>query len=121
MRDAPSDRIPGDPVFLALSKSLDVLVAPLTWAILLALLGFFLRRRHARLAAGLVLSSVAVLIFFSLEPVSAALIRRMESGVRRTFEPRTTYDAVIVLGGIIDPAASDFSGELELSEPVERI
>lgn len=108
-------------MFLALSKSLDVLVAPLTWAIGLALLGFFLRQRRAQLAAGLVLSSVAVLVFFSLEPVSATLVRRMESGARRTFDPGTTYDAVIVLGGIVDPGASDHSGELELGEPVERI
>lgn len=108
-------------MFLALSKSLDVLLAPLTWAIVLALLGYFLRRRRARLAAGLVLSSVAVLAFFSLEPVAAMLVRRMESGVPHTFDPGTTYEVVIVLGGIIDPGASDYSGELEMSEPVERI
>ena len=108
-------------MFLLLSKTLDVLVAPLTWAIALGLLGFFSTRRHARLGAVLTLSSVAVLVFFSLEPVAGALVRGVESGARRSFKPGTTYDAVIVLGGIIDPAASNHSGELELSEPVERI
>ena len=108
-------------VFFPLSKSLDVLAAPLTWAIALALLGFSLRRRRVRLAAGLTLSSVAVLVLFSLEPVAGTLVRRVESGARRTFTPGTTYDAVIVLGGIVDPAGSSHSGELELNEPVERI
>jgi len=109
-------------VFLPLSKSLDVLVAPLTWAVALALLGFLLRRRRVRLAAGLTLSSVAVLVFFSLEPVAGTLVRRSESGAHRTFTPGTTYDAVIVLGGgIIDEEASSRSGQRELTEPVERI
>jgi uncharacterized SAM-binding protein YcdF (DUF218 family) len=109
-------------VFFPLSKSLDVLAAPLTWTIALALLGFFLRRRRVRLAAGLTLSSVAVLVFFSLEPVAGTLVRRVESGAHRTFKPGSTYDAVIVLGGgIIDGEASSRSGQLELSEPVERI
>ena len=108
-------------MFFPLSKSLDLLAAPLTWAIVLALLGFSLRRRRVRLAAGLTLSSVAVLVFFSLERVAGTLVRRVESGARRTFTPGTTYDAVIVLGGILDSAASSQSGELELNEPVERI
>jgi uncharacterized SAM-binding protein YcdF (DUF218 family) len=109
-------------VFFPLSKSLDVLASPLTWAIALALLGFSLRRRRVRLAAGLTLSSVAVLVLFSLEPVAGTLVRRVESGARRTFTPGTTYDAVIVLGGgIVDPGGSSYSGELELGEPVERI
>lgn len=108
-------------MFFPLSKSLDLLVAPLTWAIALALLGISLRRRRVRLAAGLSLSSVAVLVFFSLEPVAGTLERRMESGARRTFTPGTTYDAVIVLGGIANPNASSRSGEVELNEPVERI
>lgn len=107
-------------MFLALSKSADVLAAPLTWAIALALAGFFLRRR-ARVGPALALSGAAVLIVFSLEPVAGTLVRWIESGARRTFSPDTTYDAVIVLGGIVDPAASRRSGELELSEPVERI
>jgi uncharacterized SAM-binding protein YcdF (DUF218 family) len=108
-------------VFYLLSKTLDVLAAPLTWAIALALLGFSLRRRRMRLAAGLTLSSVAVLVFFSIERVAGTLVRRVESGARRTFTPGTPYDAIIVLGGIIDPASSSYSGELELNEPVERI
>jgi uncharacterized SAM-binding protein YcdF (DUF218 family) len=108
-------------VFHPLSKSLDLLTAPLTWAIALALLGFFLRRRRARLAAGLALSSVAVLVFFSVEPVAGTLVRRVESGAHRTFKPGSTYDAVIVLGGIVDGEASSRSGQLELTEPVERI
>ena len=108
-------------MFLLLSKNLDILAAPLTWAIALPLLGLFLRRRRAGLAVGMALSSVAVLVFFSLEPVAGALVRWVESGARRTFKPGATYDAVIVLGGIVDADASFRSGDLELTEPVERI
>ena len=107
-------------MFLSLSKTFDLLVAPLSWAIGLALLSILLRRR-ARLGPALALLGVAVLTLFSLEPVAGFLARRVEAAAFRTFQPGSTYDAVVVLGGIIDPAASSASGELELTGTGDRI
>ena len=107
-------------MFLFLSKTFDVLAAPLTWAICFWLLGLLLRRRPAR-AWALLSAGLAVLTVFSLEPVAGMLVRWTEGGAERTFSAGTTYDVVIVLGGIVDPAASSYSGELELVDSAERI
>ena len=109
-----------DRVFLLLSKTLDLLLAPLTWAIALWLAALVLRRR-GRLASVLGAAALAVLVTFSLEPVAGELLRSVEAGARCTFVPGTSYDVVIVLGGIVDPAASRRSGELELTEASERL
>lgn len=107
-------------MFLSLSKVLDVFASPLTWAIGLQLAALALRRR-SRPAAALGLAAAAVLVTFSLEPVAGALMRWTESSAQPTFTPGVPYDAVVVLGGMIDPAASDRSGELELTEAADRI
>lgn len=107
-------------MFLTLSKVLDVLAGPLTWAIALTLAAV-LGRRRPRAATALGLAGVAVLITFSLEPVAGSLMRWTEAGAQATFTPGATYDAVIVLGGIVDPAACRRSGQIELMESVDRI
>lgn len=105
-------------VFLPLSKILDVLVAPLTWALVLGLAAVLLRRR-----AGVVLglAALAVLGAFSLEPVSDALARSAEANARATLREGVTYDAVVFLGGILDPGATRASGELQLNDAAERL
>jgi uncharacterized SAM-binding protein YcdF (DUF218 family) len=107
-------------MFLFLSKVLDLFLAPLSWALLLLLLGVMLRRRAglARLLSGL---GVAVLYVFSTEAVSSALMRAVEEGAVSTFRPDVTYDAVIVLGGGLDPAATEHSGRPEYTAAVERV
>jgi uncharacterized SAM-binding protein YcdF (DUF218 family) len=107
-------------MFLFLSKVLDLFLAPLSWALLLLLLGVMLRRRAglARLLSGL---GVAVLYVFSTEAVSSALMRAVEAGAVSTFRPDVTYDAVIVLGGGLDPAATEHSGRPEYTAAVERV
>ena len=109
-----------DRMFLLLSKTLDLLLAPLTWAIGLWLLALVLWRRE-RVAPVLAAAGLVLIVSFSLEPVAGVLLRSAEASVRRTFVPGASYDAVIVLGGIVDPAASRRSGELELTERSERI
>ncbi len=107
-------------MFLFLSKVLDLLLAPLTWALLFLGLGLVLRRR-ARLARLLGVLGLAVLYAFSTEPVSSALMRATEAGAVSTFRPDVTYDAVIVLGGGLDPAATERSGRPEYNAAPERI
>ncbi len=108
-------------MFLFLSKVLDVFLSPLSWALLLLGLGLVLQRRRARLARGLGVLGFGVLYAFSTEAVSSALMRATEAGAVTTFRPDVTYDAVIVLGGGLDPAATEVSGRPEYSAAPERI
>ena len=107
-------------MFLILSKTFDLLLAPLTWALVL-LAASLLFWRRARLAAMLVAAAIAVLSVFSSAAVANRLVRHAESGAPRTFRPDVTYDAVVVLGGMVDPAASRVTGTAELTDAVERL
>jgi uncharacterized SAM-binding protein YcdF (DUF218 family) len=106
-------------VFYALSKVFDLLLAPLTWAILLV--GASLAWRRRRAAPWLAAAGAAVLWIFSVEPVADGLTALAERGVRSTLRPGVTYDAVVVLGGSIDPGASRESGDPELNPAGERM
>ncbi|ABS25966.1 YdcF family protein [Anaeromyxobacter sp. Fw109-5] len=107
-------------MFLALSKTLDLAVAPLTWALALLLCAALLHRR-ARAAWTLGLAAAGVLVVFSLAPVANGLQRFVERGAERTFRPGAVYDAAIVLSGQVDEAASRASGELELDAAADRV
>jgi uncharacterized SAM-binding protein YcdF (DUF218 family) len=104
-------------MFLFLSKVLDILLAPLTWALLLLVAGLVPRRRGRVLGA----LGLAVLYAFSTEAVATALMRAVEAGAVSTFRPDVTYDAVIVLGGGLDPAATERSGQPEYNAAPERV
>lgn len=107
-------------MFLWLSRLLEWFLAPLSWTLLLAVAAALLRRRH-RIAWPLAGLAVAVLVLFSTEAVADAIQSAMERGAVTTYRPGTDYDAVVVLGGIIDDAASRASGEVELSQAADRI
>jgi uncharacterized SAM-binding protein YcdF (DUF218 family) len=108
-------------VFLVLSKLLDLLVTPLTWALVLALLALLgLERRPARSRLLLGLALVDLLVF-SLDPVSRGLFARLESGAESTFQPDPPYDVVVVVGGMVDVSAMRRSHELELNDAADRI
>jgi uncharacterized SAM-binding protein YcdF (DUF218 family) len=107
-------------VFLRLSKVLDWFASPLAWTLLLAIAAWALRRRPiaSRTLAG---ASVGVLLVFSMDPMAELLEHAAERGARRTYRPDLVYDAVVVLGGMVDPAASRASGETELTEAADRV
>ncbi len=107
-------------MFLILSKILDLLLAPLTWGLLLVALGVVLRRR-ARLAVALQVLGLLGLYVFSMPVVADALQRRVEEGAVSTYQPEGVYDAVIVLGGAVDADAVERSGRPEYNEASERI
>jgi uncharacterized SAM-binding protein YcdF (DUF218 family) len=107
-------------VFYFLSKILDVLLTPLTWSLALVALGTFgpgsaLRRR------GLVAAGLGVLLFFSLEPVSNALLRSLEDPPLRTYRPDATYDVVILLGGVVDDRVEASWGQRAFNDNNERL
>jgi uncharacterized SAM-binding protein YcdF (DUF218 family) len=107
-------------MFILLSKSLDLFLGPLTWVVVFIVVGMFLRRR-VRLAIGLQVLGLAVLYIFSIEPVAGALIRAVEAEVRATYRADVIYDAVIVLGGGLDPDATETSGRPEYNSAGDRI
>ncbi|WNG38826.1 YdcF family protein [Archangium violaceum] len=108
-------------MFIFLSKLLDLLLSPLSWGLLLGVLGLVLSRRRARLAAWLQGLGLLVLYLFSTQPVATGLQRWVEAGVVSTYRPDEVYDAVIVLGGAVDSSATERSGLPEYNQPVERI
>ena len=107
-------------MFLFLSKTLDWLLSPLSWTLVLAALGLLLRRRKAasRTAWGF---AALLLVAFSTEPVANGLYGWAESGATKTFRAGEVYDAVLVLGGGLDPDATAASGETELNAAGERV
>ncbi|MGO8993310.1 MAG: YdcF family protein [Polyangiaceae bacterium] len=107
-------------MFYFLSKILDVLVTPIAWATALVVTGVA-RRAPTRRGRVLALLGVAVLVVFSLEPVSNALFRSLESEPLRTFRPGVTYDTVILLGGITDERAEATWGERAFNDNNERL
>src|SRR5205823_6383165 len=87
-----------DPLmFYLLSKTMDALLAPLTWTALLGALALILSRRRPRLAMGCGILSLLVLCVFSVDPVANWLWRKLEAPAQATVKKDVTYDAVIVL------------------------
>ena len=107
-------------MFLALSKFFDLLLAPITWTFLLAVAGWLARRR-ARLAWGLVFAGVAELLFFSTPAVADALARLAERSAPRTYRAGEPYDAVVVLGGVMEQRQPWFDGGNDLTGAAERL
>jgi len=107
-------------LFLFLSKILDLLFAPLTWTLLLVALGWALRRRTT-LAWSLVVLAATQLLVFSTPRVADSLMRWTEAAAPRTFVTNETYDAVIVLGGVMEQRSPWMDNGKDLSGAAERI
>ena len=108
-------------MFIVLSKVLDLVATPLAWAIVFASIAALAVRRRPRLARCAAASAALVLLVFSAPLVSHYVVRSVERRAARTYQPGVTYDAVIVLAGIVDPDSTRATGELQLSDRTERI
>lgn len=77
-------------------------------------------RRLARLALGLAVLQTLVLSF---PLVAGALIETLEAKARRlvTAQPSCCYDAIVVLGGAIAPAAPPLVMDPDLNEAADRV
>lgn len=106
-------------MFFFLSKIFDVLFSPLTWAILLCLSGVF--AKDARLAKAAPLLAAVILYVFAMEPISNRLVRWMEATAPRTYRDGTRYDAVIVLGGLLDHRQTATARTPSYNDGVERL
>jgi uncharacterized SAM-binding protein YcdF (DUF218 family) len=106
-------------VFFSLSKILDVLFSPLTWSLLLCLYAFGQKNRGN--AGWYALLAALVLGTFSLEPVSNRLMRWTEVGAPRTVRDGVTYDAIILLGGLVEHRTTASTHVPAYNDGVERL
>ena len=111
-------------MFFLFSKILDLLLSPLTWALLLGASAVPWRRKSVRRwkrRRGIAIAALAVLVVFSLEPVSNGILYSMEHDAPSTFRPDVTYDAIILLGGLTDEDVTKESGQPAYNDNVERV
>jgi uncharacterized SAM-binding protein YcdF (DUF218 family) len=107
-------------LFYFLSKILDVLLTPIAGSVTLVLIGIT-GKRTALLRRGWAFLGVAILLLFSFEPFANVLWRSLEYPEIRTFRPDVTYDAVILLGGVVEDRAQASSGERQFNDNAERL
>lgn len=108
-------------MFFFLSKTLDALLSPLTWALLAFVVALVLssKRRRAALVCGL--GGILILLVFSSQLVSDLLWRALEAPARTTQRRELQYDAAIVLSGMVDDNATEVYGEPSYNDNVERL
>jgi uncharacterized SAM-binding protein YcdF (DUF218 family) len=110
-------------MFFFMSKLLDVLLEPLTWSALLWVVCLVLMVRRSprvRLMAGLGAVSLINLFVFSQPGVANGLQRSLEDQ-RSSMRPDVTYDAVVLLGGVVDVHAEQPEGRRSYNDNVERL
>jgi len=76
---------------------------------------------YCRVVFLLLAAATAVLLVFSSDQLADRLPRLAERAEVRTERPGTTYDVVIVLGGLVDAGATRSSGGTRLSGAVGRL
>lgn len=111
-------------MFFVLSKVLDVFLSPYTWGVLLLIAATpwgvrgakrFRRRRAFGVAA------LLVFIVAGLPPLPDALTLRVERAGPSTYRAGVTYDAVVLLGGIVDEISTAQHGQPAYNDSVERL
>lgn len=94
-------------MFFLLSKTLDLLLDPLWWWLGSVAVGLvFGLRGKARTAATLLVAGASCLLLLSVPRVASALFSSLEDDATSTFDATRTYDAVILLGGTVNPVGS---------------
>jgi uncharacterized SAM-binding protein YcdF (DUF218 family) len=111
-------------VFFVLSKLLDVVLSPYSWGLVFLAGAIPWRARSARRwrrrrvvgALGL-----AILLVASSWPFSNALAWRLEHALPSTYREDVTYDAVVLLGGVVDEEVAVDIDQPVYNENVERL
>jgi uncharacterized SAM-binding protein YcdF (DUF218 family) len=110
-------------VFFFLSKLLDIFLSPLTWSMLAVAVVFALvarRSERKRLQLGLMAGAVLNLYVFSLANVSNRLERSLED-LPSTMQEGVVYDAVVLMGGVVEVYAEQPEGRRSFNNNVERM
>jgi uncharacterized SAM-binding protein YcdF (DUF218 family) len=111
-------------VFFYLSKVLDLFLSPYTWGLVLLAAAVpwrvrAIRRWRRRRFFGI--AALAVLLTLSAAPVANALLWRLEHSGTSTYRDDVTYDAIVLLGGIVDEEVTATSGQPSYNDNVERV
>lgn len=111
-------------VFFFLSKLFDIFLSPYTWGLLFLAAAVPWRARSARRwrrrrAFGI--AGVVVLWVASSNVVSNRLQWHLDHASASTIDPNVTYDAVVLLGGMVEEGASAAAGQASYNENVERL
>jgi uncharacterized SAM-binding protein YcdF (DUF218 family) len=108
-------------MFFVLSKILGFLTVPSNALVIAGVAGVCLMlTRWRRLAMTLLIGSVVMLAVLGLSPLSNVLLLTLSERFPAWQDGRIDPDGVIVLGGVIDPEASDARGMIELDSSAER-
>lgn len=113
-------------MFFLLSKLLDIFLSPFSWGIILVVLAIPWRssRKSARRVRRLRLAGIAglcVLLVAALPPVANWTLWRLEHDTPSTIRGDVTYDAVVLLGGVVDEEVTHESGQPSYNDNVERV
>ena len=113
-------------MFFFFSKLLDLVFAPLTW-VLVALLYFAFAkrfRRGLRRRRWILFAVILATYGLSIDPTANLLQRGLEASASRTYDPAKVYDAVILLGGVIEDRqtlSGTSSSDLAMNDAAERL
>ncbi len=108
-------------MFFFLSKILDLAFAPLTWVIVLVLLATVRKKTHPRRRRRLGIAAALILYVLALDPVSNRLVRSLEMPLESSYRVGNHYDAVVLLGGLLDSRPTVTYGQNAYNENVERL
>ena len=111
-------------MFFILSKLLDIFLCPYTWGVLLFAAAVpwkrkNLRRWRRRRAFGI--AGITILVVSGMSPLSNWLMVKLEHTVPTTYRAETRYDAVILLGGLVDEIATAENDQPTYTDNVERL
>jgi len=108
-------------MFFVLSKILGFLTVPSNAVMIAGVVGLcLLPTRWRKLSLTLLIGSVVTLAVLGLSPLSNVLLLTLSERFPAWQAGGIDPDGVIVLGGVIDPEASDARGLIELDSSAER-
>lgn len=113
-------------MFFFLSKVLDIFLSPYTWALVLLAASVPWRtrrldRRRARRRRIYGVAGLLLLLLASSPPFANGLLWNVEHQTKSTYRDDVTYDAVVLLGGVVDEQVSAVSGQPSYNDNVERV
>jgi uncharacterized SAM-binding protein YcdF (DUF218 family) len=108
-------------VFFLLSKSLDLAVSPIVWVVVLVACALFMVARRSpnrRRLVGCLVGAIAVLLVLGNPSIADRIFQSLEDDAPNTYDATKTYDAVVLLGGLVpggvtDPARPSYDNGVE--------
>lgn len=103
-----------------LSKTLDVLLSPLAWVLVLLVLSFASQKLQ-QYRSTLIAASVMVLYLSSIAPVKNYLWLALEKDSLKLPSDPEKHDVIVLLGGMVDHAPTETHGVRSYNGNIERL